>query len=450
MKYDDYRNRTMTGISGNKAVRFGDVHKPAKPVRVVGKGLKLVADERSISNLNALVIGGTGAGKTRGYVSPNISQASNESMVIIDSKLNLFKRHKEELESKGYIVELIDLVKLGNSTIGYNPLDFVRYPEGRNTAKLDDIREIAGFILPDDDFRDQGDPFWSCSAKQLVTACLALCFHILPEEERNFLTVSKLLRLLSKPEWDRLIHEACIDDPDCFEVQYDKEIQNIKTAEKMCASIIGIATTGMGQFTWDDADMLYCNTRRINFSDLGEHKTALFINSPDHCYEKTPIVRIFFAQCIKELLDYADSRSNSRLKIPVHLYCDDIGANFVIPHLPELLSITRSRGVSVSLILQSWSQLVEKYGLSGASTVAGNCSIVMCLGTSDNETPDFFAKRANLLPESISGMPIDTELLCIQGKKPFFTKKTIADDLKPVVLIREDEEEPSDPFKEVG
>ncbi len=403
-----------------------------KITRTIGRDVTVKADERSLSNLNTLVIGATGTGKTRGYVSPNISAADTESMVIIDSKLNLYKKHMRELKNKGYRVELIDLCCTSNSSVGYNPLDMIRKDQKSKTVRTDDINELADWICSDDEFHDSNDPFWQLASRQYISACIHLCFHILPDDEHDLTIVGKLLNLMNQPEWSELINEAELNDPEAFEVLFDRTVRTTRKAERMHASISGIAGTAMALYTWDDCDKLYSAPVRFNPASLGDTKTALFINVPDHDHSKTPIVRLFFSQCIKVLLDHADSCPKSRLKIPVHLYCDDIGASFVIPHLPELLSITRSRGISVSLILQNWGQLEAKYGSHSASTIAGNCSIAAYLGGTDIETPRYFSEKANMPLDKITGMPLNYELVLIQGQKPFFTRKHNADDYRPV------------------
>jgi len=405
------------------------------PKRIIGKNLTVSADERALSNLNTLIIGSTGAGKTRGYVSPNISAAESESMIVLDSKLNLYNKHKDELERKGYQVELIDLCNLPGSTIGYNPTDFLRM--GKNgSPKHDDVAELAG-MLCSKDFQDGKDPFWHTAATEYITACIHLCLHILPTEEHTLSYVNKILKLIERPEWNALIEVAESSDPDCFEVEFNKTIASTRVAEKMLASIIGVAQSAMSLYTWDECEELYSREKRINFTDLGERKTTVFVNVPDHDFGKSQIVSLFFSQAVKALLDHADSQPGSRLKVPVHLYADDIGASFCIPHLPELLSITRSRGLSLSLILQNWGQLEAAYGPHQASTIAGNCSTIVYLSSTDIETPRWFSEKTNMPVERILVMHMDTELVCLQGQKPFFAKKHNADDYRPVAFVDE-------------
>ena len=447
----------MNGVSGIKKAYAtgGKIRKPKSPVRILAKDVMISADERALANLNCLLIGASGMGKTRGYVSPNIAASENESMIVLDSKLNLYKKHKTELEEKGYKVDLIDLVDLSRSTCGYNPLSYVRTVGEHGQAKADDVKEIAQFIAADDLIGDKHDPLWHTAARNYIAACISLAFHVLPEEDHTLTQVNKLLSLIDQPAWAELIAEAEADDPECLEVIIDQEIRTESVAEKMSASIQGIAKNAMGHFVWDEANELYNCENQIRFSDLGDRKMAVFVNVPDHDFSKGPLLSMFFSQCIKDLLDHADQASNSRLRHPVHLYCDDIGSSFCLPHLPELLSVIRSRSVSISLIVQSWTQIVDRYGLYAAMSIAGNCSIVSYLGGMELESPKFLSERADIPPAKIMSMAMDTELLLIQCQKPCFVKKTNAEDYKPLEFIEQYEEQPlqpseDSPEKEVG
>ena len=436
---------TLNGISGNKRayVNTERIHKPKKPVRILSKDIKITADERSLSNLNCTIIGATGAGKTRSFVSPNISAAENESMIVLDSKLNLYKKHKAELESKGYKVELIDLVDLTRSTIGYNPLDYVRTVGDHGQAKVDDVREIASFIASDNMVGSTKEPFWHQTAREYIAASISLAFHTLVPEEINLKTVNKLLSLIDQPEWAVLIAEAKEDDPECLEVEINDQLITYRVTEKTHASILGIAKTAMTHFIWDEANELYCSEKRIKFSDLGDKKMAVFVNVPDHDFSKGPILSLFFSQCLKELLDHADRASNSRLRHPVHIIADDIASHFAIPHLPELISIIRSRGISLTLVLQSISQLSACYGESGAMTIIGNCSIVAFLGSMELDSPNMLSLKANIPVDKITSMRMTEELLLIQGRKPIFAKKYNAEDYTEINFIDQHEEQPS-------
>ena len=393
------------------------------PERIIAKWIKVSASDRRLNNLNCLVIGSSGSGKTSNYTSVNITNSNGESFIVTDSKLNLYNKHKKELIRKGYDVQLIDLCNISNSSIGYNPLDFIRTKGKSGRAVTDDITELA-YLLASEEIHSKNEVFWENAARQYIKCCLALCFHILPDDEHDLTYIGRLLDSLGIPdEWNALIKEAYDDDPDCCEVRINKQIEASRNADKMTSSIIGIAQSAMNQFLFENVSEIYRNPKRIRFSDLGERKSCVFINVPDHDQSKTAIVRLFFSQCIKSLLDHADSMKDSRLKVPVHLYCDDIGANFVIPHLPELLSITRSRGISISLMLQSYSQLLSKYGEYDAETIVSNCAVTIFMGGQDLKSPRFISELANKPLEQILGMPRDTEIVCIQGQSSVFAQK---------------------------
>ena len=412
------------------------VHKAKKPIRILAKDVTVKADERALQNLNTLCVGCSGAGKTRSFVSPNIS-SSTESMVVIDSKLNLFGKHKKELEDKGYQVELIDLCNLSNSSIGYNPMDLIRKKED-DSAVIDDVKELASLICADEEFQNLRDGFWQSASRDYISACISMAIRLLIPKEHNLTYVSKILNYINSPEWNALIAEAKLTGgSDCLEVTVSRQIQDGLIADRMGSSILAMCKSAIQLFNWEGSSELYSMKRRIKFTDLGEKKTAVFLNVPDHDYSKVALVRLFFSQCLKSLLDHADKQKNSMLKEKVHIFCDDIGANFVIPHLPELIAITRSRGISLSLMLQSVDQLYSKYGIYDANAIIANCSsMVLLAGNTDYDTANFFSNKANIPIERIIEMSPTSELVCLQNKC-FIATKHNEEDFRPIEYTEE-------------
>lgn len=268
------------------------VRKAKKPIRILAKNVTVKADERALQNLNILCVGSTGSGKTRSFVSPNIS-ASTESMVVIDSKLNLFRKHKDDLKTKGYQIELIDLCNLSNSTIGYNPLDMIRIKDD-NSVFIDDVKELASFICADEEFQNLRDGFWQSASRDYISACISMAIRLLIPKEHNLTYVSKILNYINSPEWNTLIAEAKLTGgSDCLEVTVSRQIQDGLIADRMGSSILAMCKSAIQLFNWEGSSELYSMKRRIKFTDLGETKTAVFLNVPDHDYSKVALKDYF-------------------------------------------------------------------------------------------------------------------------------------------------------------
>lgn len=426
------------------------IHKASKPVRVIGKNLKI----SGLTN-NAVIVAGTGGGKTTCYVSPNISAAEEESLVVLDTKNNLYRRHKEELLAKGYDVQKIDFCTIENSSIGWNPLDIVRTYGEHGQAKIDDIKELSSMLCPSDHIGSNTEKFWETSAANLIACCLSLVFHLLPDEEHSLCYVKKLVSLvMDENRWNMLIKEAKNDDPDCLEVEINETLTAGRKAERMTASFAGIAGCGLDLFTFDGCEQLYHRPDRIKFADLGRKRMCLFISIPDFGPSKDAICSLLLYQIIQQLLMEADSQPRSTLKNKVHIIADDIGANFVIPRLPQLMSIIRSRGIGITLLIQSIDQIYAKYSTE-ANVILGNCNIISFLASSvDNDTAQFFSTKSNLPIEEIINLPLTKSLICLPGIKPFIATKTKAEYFsKPIEFIKEESElqvetEPEEGLKE--
>ena len=431
---------TLKGISGNKKAYIGKkIHKPMKPVRILGKGLTIEADSQSLMNNNMLVVGSTGTGKSRSIVSPTLEAATTESFIVVDTKRSLYDLHRDSLIRKGYRVHVLDLVDdiKESSTCGYNPFDFVRLEDGGRYAKTDDIKSLVDLVAADEDFRDSRDPYWSIAAKDTITMCTALCCRLLPPEEHTLEYVSKILNLVGRPEFELLISEAAKDDPECLEVKIFESIQSTGKTERMMHSIVAIAQTVLSQYLFDGIEDLYNRPDRIDFEELQRHKTALFLNISDHDDSRNPLVRLFMSQAINNLIDIADRRKDRKLRRPVHIIADDAG-NYVIPGLHRKMNVFRSRQIYITILFQSIDQ-AKKYGVEWTSIIA-NCSILIFLGSNELETNRYFAEVSNLPLEQLQLMPIQDELICFQGREARIVKKFIADDFKPIACLDDLEE----------
>ena len=431
---------TIKGISGNKKAYIGKkIHKPMKPVRILGKGLTIEADSQRLMNNNMLVVGSTGTGKSRSIVGPTLENATSESFIVVDCKRSLYDLHRDSLIRKGYRVHVIDLVDdiKESSTCGFNPLDFVRLEDGGRFAKTDDIKALIDLVAADEDFRDSRDPYWSIAAKDAITMSAALCFHLLPPEEHTLEHVSKILNLVGSPEFEMLISEAAKDDPECLEVKIFESIRSTGKTERMMHSIVAIAQCTLNQYLFDDIEEMYSRPDRIDFEEFQRHKTALFLSVSDHDDSRNSLVRLFMSQAMNNLIDIADRQKEHKLRRPVHIIADDAG-NYIIPRLHRKMNVFRSRNMYITLLFQSISQ-IEKYGREASSLIA-NCSILILLGSNELETNKFFAETANLPLEQLQLMPIQDELICFQGRDARIVKKYIADDFKPIACLDDIEE----------
>ncbi len=392
------------------------MYKANNTLRILAQDQFLSNDTRTTGiNNNDLIIGPTGAGKTRSYVKPNIMQC-NESMIVADTKGNLFHEVGPLLEENGYRVLLIDL-KTMNSNCRYNPLDYIGYDPVNNRYSEKDIKKAAKAMTPIDGCADE--PFWDEAARQYLVLFIAYVLQYLPKEEHTMEYVVRLFRKINSPTFTTMLDEACRMDPDGLAARIYSEIHNSFKADKMTGSIIGILSTYIFPLTLDSAMAMYKHPNRFRFRDLGKEKTALFLNVSDTDRSMDVLVDLLYTQALQDLCDFADLEcEGQRLSVPVRFYLDDFATNAFIPDFDKIISVIRSREIYVSIILQSISQLEGLYGKSKANTIIDNCDTLLYLGGQNMETAQYIGQKMDLPLTKILQMPIDDAYLFTRGQEP--------------------------------
>ena len=362
-------------------------------------------------NNNDIIIGPSGAGKTTGYVLPNILNAE-ESMVIVDTKGNLYHKTVEHLRKKGYHVLMLDFTNLQHSPMGYNPLDSVRRDEN-NEPNEQDIMAISNAILPNETVGN--DPFWSRISRLVLESAIAYVLEY--TSDTTLTSVADLLAELTTGRLDRLFTEVGEMEPNSLCYRRYALWRNMRQAEKMTASVAGILGETLSVLTSRGAKKLYEKPVRVNFQDLANHKTAIFLSVSDSDPSQYKLVNLFYTQIFHLLCDYADHSPGNRLPNPVRLYLDDFASNLVIADFPKTISVIRSREIYVSIMLQSITQLAAMYGENNAKTILANCDHCLLLGCSDVDTARYFSVQANVNLHRILDMSLDNAWFFERGSK---------------------------------
>lgn len=382
---------------------------------ILGEDVEIPDDTRiTHNNRNHLVIGSSGSGKTMSYVMPNILKSDN-SFIVSDPKGSLYKRTKESLIKKGYTVDIIDFKHPLDSSLGYNPFDFISIDNKGNISELD-IQKVSASMI---DIKDHAnDRWWGDAARKYLECILGYTIEFLPNEEHNMDTVYKLSSMILSDKFATLIRQAEAENPESFSVKRFNGIRQSKDAEKMVASIAGILDEGLSKLNARELGYIYKMKNRINFSNVGKEKTAIFLTVSDTDRTLDGLLTCFWSQCIHELLEYADSEPDERVRIPVRLYLDDFATNFRIPDFDKIISNIRSREISVSVILQSMSQLEVLYSRPEALTIIDNCDNLLFLGSNSVDTAEYISKRINKPMDSVLYLEHGKSWLIIRGSKP--------------------------------
>lgn len=294
-----------------------------KVTRILGDGIAVSDDLRNTGykNLNTLIIGTTGSGKTRSFVIPNILAAEG-SIVVTDTKGDLCGKLRGQLEARGYRVLCIDFTDCENTPVGYNPLDFVRVRDDKPDDQA--LMSIAAALCP----LESHEPFWDYSARALLSSIVGYVMYYLPKEEWNLVTACKLMDTVTDGRFEMLIDEVAEDDPDAFVVSQFAPMRSSKEADKMASSVRGIAQERLNVYRFAGATRLFTMENRIRFADLRREKTALFLNVSDTDRSLDRLVALFYEQLFRELIwDYKKNPDG----LTVHAIMDDFACGCPTP-----------------------------------------------------------------------------------------------------------------------
>ena len=404
---------------------------------------------KTFKNNNTLVIGGSGSGKTRFFVKPNIMQM-NSSFVITDPKGELLSSCGKMLQDNGYEIKIFDLINFENSD-NYNFFNYIR--DERDILKLTN-NIIMNTNSPQS--RTAGD-FWEKAENALLQALFSYVFYEGTEEEKNINTVMDLLRLSEVKEDDEdfqspldiLFEELKQENPNHFAVkQYDIfKFAAGKTAKSILISVgVRLAPFNINQII----DLVSKDTLELEL--LGDRKTALFVIIPDSDVTLNFMPAIMFQQLFDVLFFRADHKYKGSLPFDVSFILDEFANTGQIPNFEVYISTMRSRKINVNIILQNLAQLKSLYKNSW-ETIIGNCDSLLFLGGKENSTLKYISEmigkttidyraisetrgtngsysisnqliaRDLITAEEISLLAKDECILSIRGIKPFLSKK---------------------------
>lgn len=382
--------------------------------RILADGVAVSNDtwETGLAN-NDLIVGPTGGGKTRSYVLPNLLN-TQESFLVTDSKGALRKQVGAILERRGFQVQEVNFSDLLHSPWGYNPLRFIRWLPERNCYSEQDILTVAAALVP---VEDKTQPFWEYAARNLMEALIGYTLACLPPEEHNLTSVTKLFAEAETGVLNELMKEYCVIDPDSFAAARWTSLQTCRRADRMYSSIQGILAQKLSVFNFRDVQTLFLNPKQVDFAEVSRRPTALFLKVSDSDFSLSDLTSLFYTQALQALIAEADSQPDNRLKIPVRLYLDDF-ANLLVPDMDKTISVIRSREISVSIVLQSITQLEGLYGHAKAMTIIDNCDHLLYLGGQSLETARFIGDKANRPASAILSIPRDSGWLFERGTPP--------------------------------
>ncbi len=377
-----------------------------------GQHYSLNCHETGLNN-NVLIVGASGAGKTRGYVIPNLLEASG-SYVVSDPKGNLFREYGTFLESKGYEVCKLDFTEPTESS-HYNFFNYIRTTQ--------DINKLAHMIANNEKIGRVQDPFWDRAAEILMGSLIAYVRETCDISEQTLASILKLSELIIVDENDAEIRSPLDILMDDLEMT-DKNSYAVKLYRKFRVAagrtLKSIVITLNSHIAMYDSPEVREMTSfdDVDIASIGQRKRAVFVVVSDNDRSLDGLVNLFFTQAMNELCYFADKKcKNYTLPIPVRFILDDFATNCKIDEFPRMISSIRSRGISTMLMIQSEGQLKEGYK-NDSRTIIANCDSYVYLGGNDVETAESVAKRCDLPLKKILNMPVGTNWIFRRGQTP--------------------------------
>lgn len=449
----NYRRNEEYGSAkwaNNKAVNKKYTEKDYYSNKILSQNVRIGLDgRRHRRNLNTLVIGGSGAGKTRFFGKPNLMQC-NTSFVVLDPKGEQLRDVGNLLEKEGYVIKVVDLINMNRSHC-YNPFRYIK--DDKDVLKL--ITNLIRNTTPKGS--QTNDPFWEKSETALLEALCLYLLHEAPEEEQNFTMVMEMIAAAEVKEddeeyqspLDELFERLEIRNPNSLALKQFKIYK--QAAGKTAKSILISVGVRLSAFNLESIASLTA-TDELELDLVGERKTAIFAVIPDNDSTFNFLIGMLYTQLFQMLYYQADIVHGGALPVPVHFLMDEF-ANVALPdEFDKLLSTMRSRLIFVSIIIQNLAQIKGLYKDSWESIV-GNCDTLYYLGGNEQSThkfmPEYLGKetldtntygkssgrsgnystnyqqagRELLTPDEVRLLDNDYGLLFIRGERPVFDKK---------------------------
>lgn len=372
-------------------------------------------------NNNVLVCGTSGCGKTVSIIEPRILNTNQSSLIVTVTKRRIVDKYKEILNRRGFKVLDLNFVEPHKSNIGFNPLAYLKNSQ--------DIKFLAESLVMANPKKEKttADPYWDSAAVSLLRAEISAV--MLEEENPNFNDVLKLHNSIVLDNGFSE-HSPCMEIfrllaekyPKIFPVSCWKSFKDLPEKTASCVhSTLNSALDGI--FTTEVQDIIG-RKKTINFEELANRRTVLFITTSPVNNSLNYFINVFYSYVFKQLFEYAESQKTGVLPRPVQILCDDFATGGgKILNFPELISIFREKAISVTLLLQSESQLESMYGYSDAVTIINNCDTYVYMGGMDIKTASNVSMRLDVPLDEVLYMPIGDIAVFRRGQRPMITRR---------------------------
>lgn len=375
-------------------------------------------------NLNEIIVGATGSGKSFSNAYSRLVHTNQSSLVVPIAKKALKEQFAGMFRDRGYKVIDMDFTHPENSSAGYDPLDYIQGDE-------DVIQLARNMIHPDKERRGADDPYWEDSAASVLAAEINIvrlnaeyagrkpCFEEVIDLHRSLRcdTSNGLL----KTNLDDIFDEAERRYPGNQASLLWKTVSGLAVRTASC--ILSMVNSAFDKIFSEKVIAMTKKDGRVDFKELGERRTVLFVTTSPMNNTVQNLVNLLYADLFRVLFEAAEQNPNGSLKVPVHIICDDFACGCRIRNFEDFISIFRAAHISVTLLLQSESQLNSMYGEYAATTIINNCDTYVYMGGLDITTCQHISQRLNKPVSTIVAMPLEQVIVFRRGRKPVVSRR---------------------------
>lgn len=373
-------------------------------------------------NNNIIVVGGSGSGKTMSILEPKLLETLQSSVVLTVTKRRLVYMYMSLFRKRGYKIYDLNFVYPDESNVSYDPLDYI--------LNYQDITFLSKAIVMADPKKEYSyaEPYWDEAAVSLLSAEITYTLMTVPNASFNdVLDLHDRLTLEGsgsekiETSIDVLFNEIAIENPSFFAVRCWRSFRELPRRTAGC--VYSALNVMLDTIFTPELRASFRKKKKLDFEKLAQEKSILFItsspvNSALHSY-----VNIFYSQMFKQFFEYAEIQPDGKLPFPVEVAADDFATGGRIMNFPEFISISREKGLGITILLQSETQLVKMYGEQNAVSIIDNCDTYIYMGGMNMRTADSISRRINLPVEEVLYMPIGQEYIFRRGEAPIITQR---------------------------
>ncbi|MDO5407801.1 MAG: type IV secretory system conjugative DNA transfer family protein [Eubacteriales bacterium] len=372
-------------------------------------------------NNNILVVGGSGSGKTMSVAEPFFLESYRRSIIATVTKRRIVNKYIPLLRDRGYEIWDLDFVHPDRGTVAYDPLDYI--------GSYSDITFVARSVVFSNPKKEisNADPYWDQAATSLFAAIIA--YVLMTEENANFADCLEMLDNLIFEEasgqirtnYDRKFEFLEAKDPSNFAVTNFRSFRRLPIKTASC--VFGTLNTVVDSVFSPELRTMFRMKKKVDFEHLASNKTALFITSSPVNPALNCFINMFYGHAFKQLFEFGEEQADGRLPVPVHLLADDFATGCPVPLFDQYIAIFREKQISVTLLIQSESQLSSIYGSEAATTIINNTDTLLYMGSNDLATAQNISLRVNRPLEDVLYMKLGNQILFRRGSKPKIGKR---------------------------